>query len=325
MNTTLTRRRCIAALLATCAVAGASAQPAWPTKPVRIIVPSSPGGGTDVFGRIIAQALTEQLKQTFVVENKPGASGNIGADAAAKAEPDGYTFLIASNSSLGINPGLYKTLPYDPDRDLAPVTRGVMAPMVIVANPRAGMKTLADLIAFGKSQPGKAFYGSAGVGSPPYMGVRMLEEASGAKFTHVPYKGVAPAYQDLLAGQLQFMLTDLATVLPHIRSGAVVPLAVNQKTKLLPNTPSVAEAGYPKVEAWTSFSVMAPAKVPPAIVHKLSGEINRAMKTPAVAQRLEQQALEPVFDTPETFGPALTKERAHWAAFIKRNGITPEE
>ena len=303
----------------------AVAQEAWPARTVRIIVPSSPGGGTDTYGRILAQALSEQLKQTVVVENKPGASGNIGADLAAKSEPDGYTFLVASNSSLAINPGLYKTMPFDIERDLTPVTRGVMAPMVLVATAASGVKTFGELIALGKRDPGGVFYGSAGVGSPPYIGVRMIEEAVGARFSHVPYKGVAPAYQDLLSGRLTFMLTDLATVLQHIQSGRVVPLAVNQKTRLLPQTKTLAELGHPELEFWTSFSVMAPAKVSPAIIARLNAEVGRAMKTPAVAKRLDEQALEPVFDTPAEVAASLRKERELWRTFIQRQGITPEQ
>ncbi|UUX95446.1 tripartite tricarboxylate transporter substrate binding protein [Aquabacterium sp. J223] len=300
-------------------------QAAWPSKPVRIVVPSSPGGGTDVFGRILAQALTEQLKQTFLVENKPGASGNIGADLVAKAEPDGYTLLVASNSSLGINPSLYRTLPFDPEKDLAAVSRGVMAPMVVVANPATGFKTFKDLLEFGKKRPGEGFYGSAGVGSPPYIGVRMIEESTGTRFMHVPYKGVAPAYQDLLSGRLQFMFTDLATIEQHIRAGKVTALAVNQKTPLLPGVPTLAEAGHGDIHAWTSFSVMAPGRTPPALVGRIAGEIGRAMRTPAVAQRLEQQALIPVFDTPKDFAAELQKEREHWGSFIRRHDIRPEQ
>ncbi len=302
----------------------AFAQETWPTRPVRIIVPSSAGGGTDVFGRILAQALTEQTKQNFVVENKPGASGNIGADQAAKAEPDGYTILVASNSSLGINPVLLKSMPFDIEKDLAPITRGVFAPMVIVASPSAGWKSLKDMIEDGKRQPGKFFYGTAGVGSPLYMGVRMIEEISGARFSHVPYKGVAPAYQDLLGGQLQFMLTDLASIEQHIKAGKLLALAVTQKTPLLPNTPTVAEAGYPQVRAWTSFSVMAPAKVPQPIVQRMGEEIGKALRNPQVVARLQQQALLPVYDTPQEFAADLRREREHWGAFIRRNSITPD-
>ena len=182
----------------------AHAQGDWPAKPVTVVVPSSPGGGTDTYGRILAQALTEQLKQTFVVENKPGASGAIGATAVAQAPADGHVLLVASNSSLGINPALYKTLSYDVFRDFAPVSRGVIAPMVIVAHPSARLKTMAELVERGKREPEKLFYGTAGNGSPLYIGVRMLEAATGARFSHIPYKGVGPAYTDLLAGRLQF-------------------------------------------------------------------------------------------------------------------------
>lgn len=302
----------------------AFAQENWPARPVRVIVPSSPGGGTDVFGRLLAQALTEQLKRPFVVDNKPGASGNIGADLVAKAEPDGYTMLVASNSSLGINPVLYKTLPFDAERDLAPVSRGVMAPMVVVASAASGWKTFRDMVEFGRKHPGEAFYGSAGVGSPPYIGVRMLEDATGAKFTHVPYKGVAPAYQDLLSGRLSFMFTDLASIEQHIKANKVQALAINQKSSLVPTVPTLAEAGFPQVRAWTSFSVMMPARVAPAIIKRLSAEIGRAFRNPPVVQRLEQQALIPVLDTPEEFAVELRKEREHWGQFIERHHIKPD-
>lgn len=324
-NPKLTRRRLVAALACAPLPAAVLAQDAaWPTRPVRVIVPSSAGGGTDVFGRILAQALSDQTKQNFVVENKPGASGNIGADLAARSEPDGYTILVASNSSLGINPVLLKQMPFDIEKDLQPITRGVFAPMAIVASPATGWKTLRDMVEQGRKEPGKFAYGTAGVGSPLYMGVRMLEEVSGASFLHVPYKGVAPAYQDLLGGRVQFMLTDLASVEQHIQSGKLVPLAVTQKMKTLPNVPTVAEAGYPQWRAWTSFSVMAPAKVPPAIVRRIGDEIGKALRNPQVVQRLEQQALIPVYDTPQEFAADLRKEREHWGAFIKRNSITAE-
>lgn len=313
----------LAALLSACADA-AQAQAEWPAKPVTLVVPSSPGGGTDAYGRILAQALTEQLKQTFVVENKPGASGAIGAAAVAKAEPDGYTLLVASNSSLGINPVLYKSLQYDVARDFAPVTRGVIAPMVIVAHPEAQAKTLKELVERGRREPGKVFYGTAGVGSPLYIGVRMLEAASGAKFSHIPYKGVGPAYQDLLAGRLQFMLTDLASVRPHIDSGKLQALAITDKSPLLPQAPTLAEAGIPGLKAFTAFSVLAPAKTPPAVVRRLAAEIAKAMKSPATAARLEQQALLPVFDTPEQFAASLKEEQQMWGSFIREQRIEPD-
>ena len=316
-------RALIASLLAA-ACTGAVAQAEWPARPVTVVVPSSPGGGTDAYGRLVAQALTEKLKQSFVVENKPGASGASGATAVAKAEPNGYTLLVASNSSLGINPVLYKTLQYDVARDFAAVTRGVVAPMVVVAHPDAKVKTLADLVERGKREPAAVFYGTAGVGSPLYIGVRMIEAASGASFNHVPYKGVGPAYTDLLAGRLQFMLTDLASVRPHIDAGKLVALAITEKSALLPGVPSFAEAGFGGIKAFTAFSVLLPAKTPPVIVRRLAAEISKAMKNPATLARLDQLALLPVHDTPEQFAASLKEEQAMWGSFIRQHNITPD-
>ncbi len=321
------------ALLALCMAAvsvliGASARaqgaPDWPSRPVTVVVPSSAGGGTDTFGRILAQALSEQLKQTFVVENKPGASGAIGATAVAQAPADGYTMLVASNSSLGINPVLYKTLSYDVFRDFAPVTRGVIAPMVIVAHPGAKLKSMADLIERGRKEPQALFYGTAGGGSPLHLGVRMMEEITGARFSHVPYKGVGPAYTDLLGERLQFMLTDLASVRGFIDGGRLLALAITDKSALLPNVPSFAEAGFPGIKAFTAFSVLVPAKVPAATVKRIAAEVVKAMKNPATAAKLEQQALLPVFDTPEAFTASLKEEQATWGAFIRQHNIQPE-
>ena len=296
----------------------------WPNRPVTLVVPSSPGGGTDVYGRILAQALTEQLKQSFVVDNKPGASGAIGASVVAKAEGDGYMLLVASNSSLGINPVLLKNPGYDVQRDFAPVTRGVIAPMVIVAHPDAKVTTLAELLERGKREPGKLFYGSAGNASPLYIGMRMIEAAAGAQFGHVPYKGAGAAYTDLLAGRLQFMLTDLASVRPYIDSGKLLVLAVTDKTNLLPHAPTLAEAGLPGITAFTSFSVLLPAKASPALVQRVASEVARAMKNPATAAKLEQQALLPVFDTPEAFAASLRQEQQNWGSFIRQHKISAE-
>ncbi len=314
----------VCALALAVAAGAANAQADWPAKPVTIVVPSSPGGGTDAYGRILAQALTEQLKQSFVVENKPGASGAIGATAVAQAAADGYTLLVASNSSLGINPGLYKTLSYDVFRDFAPVTRGVIAPMVIVAHPSAKLASMTELVERGKKEPESPFYGTAGGGSPLHLGVRMLEEASGARFSHVPYKGVGPAYADLLAGRLQFMLTDLASARAFIDSDKVVALAITDKSALLPKLPTFAEAGFPGLKAFTAFSVMVPAKAPAALVKRLAAEISKAMKNPATAARLEQQALLPVFDSPEQFAASLKDEQQWWAGFIRQHNIVPD-
>jgi tripartite-type tricarboxylate transporter receptor subunit TctC len=318
--------RILTATLAVCTVLAAApawSQDNWPSKPVKLVVPSSPGGGTDVFARLLAQALSESLKQQFVVENRPGASGNIGSEAVARSAPDGYTFLVSANAALAINPALQKNLSFDVDRDLATVARGVMAVNVLVVEASAGAKNLADFIALAKKQPGALAYGSAGTGTSPYLGVRKIEEAAGVKFLHAPYKGVAPAYQDLIAGRLQFMYTDLASVLPFLKAGKVLPLAVDRKTSLLPGVPTFADAGWTKFDAPTSFSVMAPAGVPKPVVQRLSVEVGKALKT--LAPRLEQQALVPVYDTPDDFAASLKAERSSWADFIRRNGITADQ
>jgi len=326
MSSVVTRALCHGlSLVLFSACAPAEAQDgAWPSKPVRFIVPSSPGGGTDIYARLLAQSLGEALKQQFVVENRPGASGNIGAGAAAKSAPDGYTFMVTANPALSINPSLYRDLPYDAERDFVPITRGVMAPMVIVASPSLQVKTLAELVALGKSQPGKVAYASAGTGTPLYLGVRMLEEKTGASYTHVPYKGAGAAYGDLLGGQVQFMFPDVASAISHIRSGKLRALAVTHATPLLPGVPTLAEAGFP-LEVLTSFSVVAPAGTPDPVVQRMSAEIARAMRAPAVAEKLAAQMLLPVFDSPEEFRASVKTERDGWAAVIRRNNIRPSD
>ncbi len=319
-------KRFVAAVFALLALAAGAvvAQDNWPSRPVRLIVPSSPGGGTDLFARLLAQGLVESLGQQFVVDNRPGASGNIGAEAAAKAAPDGYTIFVSSNPALSINPSLYRNLPYDPERDFAPVARGVTTPLVLVVNPSVPAKTLAEFIAIGRREPGKLAFGSAGAGSTTYLGVRMLEEATGARFLHVPFKGLGQGVQSLLAGDIQFMLADIATVLPHVRSGRVKALAVTERAASLPDTQTLAQGGYPDIEVVASFSVVVPRATPAAVVRRLGEEVVKAMKSPAILEKLLGQELIPVFDTPQAFAASLKKERETWAAFIRRNGITAD-
>jgi tripartite-type tricarboxylate transporter receptor subunit TctC len=303
------------------AVFAAQAEEPWPSKPVRIVVPSAPGGGTDVFGRLLAQALSDDLGQTFFVENKPGANGNIGAETVARAKPDGYTLLVSANASLSINPALQPSPTFDATRDLVPVSRGVWAVNVLVVNPSVGAKSLAEFIAKAKKQPGALAFGSPGMGSAPYLGARMIQELEGLDLLHVPYKGVGPAYQDLVAGRLQFMYTDLASVLPFIRDGKVDALAVDRSTPLLPGVPTFADEGL-KFDAPTSFSVMAPAGIAPELQQRIGGEVVAALKS--IAARLDQRALVPVYDTPALFAVDIKGERAMWADFIRRNHIKAE-
>jgi len=320
---TLLLRASLVAFIAFIAVFAVHAQEQWPNKPVKLIVPSSPGGGTDVFARLLAQQLSEQTKHQFVVDNRPGASGNIGEQVAANAPKDGYTFLVASNSSTAINLWLHKDLSFDVRKDLVPVARGVYAIEVLIVNKDLPAKTLQEFLALAKSKPESLAYGTPVTGSAPYLGVRMIEELAGLKFIHAPYKGIGPAYQDLVAGRLQFIFADLASALSFVQSGKVRALAVDRKTPLLPNVPTLTEAGLPKFDSPIAFSVLAPAGVPQPVIQAMSAEVNKALK--AIQPRLEQQAYVPVFDTPAQFAASLDKERAMWGEFIKRNQISAEQ
>jgi len=300
------------------------AQDAWPMRPVRLVVPSSPGGGTDTYARLLAQGLTQTLKQQFIVDNRPGASGNVGAEIAARAPADGYTFLVAASPALVINPFLYKKLAFDAERDFTPVARGVTSPIIFTSHPSVPVKTFGALVALGRREAGKLAYGSSGPSGQGSLVVKMVEEASGARFLHVPYKGIGQAVQGLLRGDTAFMVSDIGSVLPHIRSGRILALAATEQVPQLLGTPTLAAAGYPKIEAQTSFMVVAPAGTPPPIVQRLSTEIINVMKSPAIRERLDAQGLIPVFDTPEAFAASLKKERQKWGAVIRRHGITAD-
>jgi len=288
------------------------------------VVPSSPGGGTDTYARFIAQGLGVALKQQFLVDNRPGGGGNIGAEMAARAAPDGYTYLVSSSPALVVNPSLFKNLPYNAERDFAPVARGVISPLVITCHPSVPVKTLAALIALARREAGSVSYGSPGVGSSSNLAVKMIEEAGKVRFLHVPYKGASQALLGLLRGEVAFMVTDISTALPQLQSRKVVPLAASHRSPHIPGTPTYAEAGFPSVDAYPSYSVVAPAGTPPAIVQRMSSEIVTLMKTPALREKLDARAMVPIYDTPDEFAAVLKKERAKYAELIRRNKITAE-
>ena len=299
----------------------AHAQGTWPAKSVRIIVPSTPGGGSDTYARLMSAALSDSLKQQFVVENRPGGNGNIGAEVAARATPDGYTILIAASPSLIMNPVLYKNLPFSAERDLTPVAGGAISPLIFVVHPSIPARSLNDLVALGKKMPGKLNYGSAQELSTTALGVRLLEESSGAQFTNIPYKGLGQAYQNLVSGEISFMYSSVVAVLAQLRAGKVVALAVSQRISQLPDVPTVAEVGYPEVAVHASFMIAAPTGTPGAIVHRLNGEVNRLMKSPDIASKLDAMVLVPVFETPSELAGRLARERERWAAHIRRLGV----
>lgn len=314
-------------LVTTALVLGATlavAQDGWPSRPVRLVVPSSPGGGTDTYARLLAQGLPQALKQQVLVDNRPGAGGNLGAELAARAAPDGYTFLVSSSPALVANQSLYRNLPYNAERDFAPVARGVISPLVISVHPSVPARTLAALTALAKRAPESVAYGSPGAGSSSNIAAKMLEEAASVKFMHVPYKGASQAVFGLLRGEVAFMVTDISTARPHVQSRKVVPLAASHRSSHIPGTPTYAEAGYPSVDAYPSYSVVAPAGTPHPIVQRMNMEIVGLMKSPAFRERLDASALLPVFDTPDEFAAVLKKERARYAEVIRRNHILAE-
>jgi tripartite-type tricarboxylate transporter receptor subunit TctC len=313
--------RKLLALVIFLAAGAACAQ--WPARPIKLVVPSSAGGGTDFYARVLAQALGEALRQPFVVENLPGGSGNLGAATAARAAPDGYTFLVAADPALTVNQNLYKDLPYNAERDFVPVARGVTVPLVICVPASLGMRTLAELVERGRREPRALTYGSSGSGAPNALMIRMIEEASGARFLHVPYRGMGMALPALLAGQVHFLAPDVAIVLPHIKSGRLVPLAISHRSPQLPSVPTVAEAGFADFRLPSNFSVVAPAGTPAAIVERMNAEINKAMRT-TLAEKLESHAFIPQFQSPAEFAAELARDRQFWSEFIRRAGVVPD-
>jgi tripartite-type tricarboxylate transporter receptor subunit TctC len=253
----------------------------------------------------------------------PGGSGNVGAATAARAAPDGYTFLVAADPALTVNQSLFKDLPYNAERDFVPVARGVTVPLVICVPASLGMRTLAELVERGRREPRALTYGSSGSGAPNALMIRMIEEASGARFLHVPYRGMGMALPALLAGQVHFLAPDVAIVLPHIKSGRLVPLAISHRSPQLPSVPTVAQAGFADFRLPSNFSVVAPAGTPAAIVERMNAEINKAMRT-TLAEKLESHAFIPQFQSPAEFAAELARDRQFWSEFIRRAGVVPD-
>jgi tripartite-type tricarboxylate transporter receptor subunit TctC len=311
---------CCSVLLAVSASAATYAQ-TYPTKPVRIIVPFPPGGGTDIAARAVGQKLTDALGQTFIVDNRGGASGTIGSEAAAKAPPDGYTLGMAASSTHGAAPALYPKLGYDPLKDFAPVTLVVTTPFVVVVHPALPVKNVNELIALAKAQPGKLNYGSAGNGSSSQLTVEMFDLMAHVKTTHVPYKGAGPALVDLMGGQVDFMINDMSSLLGHVNAGKLRALAVtSSKRNPRLNVPALAETvpGY-EAEAW--YGLLAPAKTSLAIVSKLHEEIVKALRTTDLSDRLKAQGLDPVGSTPQEFLSYMQRDIAKWTKVVKAAGV----
>ena len=316
----------VSALLCLCAIAcGALAQGDYPSRPVRIVVPSPPGGGTDIVGRVLAQHYSRAFGQSVFVENKPGAGNMIGIEAVARSAADGHTLLFVA-STLALNSVLYKKVPYDPVRDFAPITLAATAPNVLVVHPAVPAKTLAELLALAKKKPGSLTYGSAGIGTSPHMCMELLKSMAGIDIVHVPYKGTAPAVTDVIGGQIAGMFANALTAKPHIDSGRVRALAVSgaKRFEALGDIPTVAEAGVPGYAAMQWYGLVVPSGTPPGIVVRLHAEATRALLTDEMKRKLAADGAEPVGSTPTEFARLIRDELEKWTRIAQAANIEPQ-
>ncbi|HKE42017.1 MAG TPA: tripartite tricarboxylate transporter substrate binding protein [Casimicrobiaceae bacterium] len=313
-----------AALLAAIAlVSSASAQGTYPNRQITIVVGFSAGGSTDIVARLLAEEMRKSWGQPVIIDNRPGAGGNIGASMVAKAKPDGYTLLMGSVGPLAINASLYASMPYDNLKDFTPISLVVHVPNMLVVNPRAmPVQTFAEFVALLKANPGRYFYASTGTGTSSHLSGELLKTMAGVEITHVPYKG-AVALNDLLVGdQVHFMFATIPSVIEFVRAGRLRALAVTSKNRsaAVPQIPTVAESGFPEFEASSWFGLLGPAELPRDIVLKLQGETARALKIPELRDTLVQQGADPVASTPEEFAAYMRSETAKWAKVVRASG-----
>ena len=312
-----------AALLAACS-GGAAAQ-AYPAKPVRIVVPSSAGGGTDIVARIVAPELSKRLGQQVIIDNRPGAGTMIGIEIAAKSPPDGYTLLMGL-STLAINSALYKKVPYDPVKDFAPVTVAVSSASIIVVHPSVPARTVKELIAFARARPGQMNYASAGSGTYPHMTMELFLSMAKLKMVHIPYKGTGPAMIDIVAGHTSVMAATILTGMPQIRAGRLRPLGISSaaRSAIAPEIPTVSEAGLPGFESVQWYGLLAPAQTPQEIVTRLHAEMARILQQPEVKERFAGDGADPVGNTPDEFARYIQSELVKWAKVAREAGIKQE-
>jgi len=302
----------------TLALTSASIAQDYPSRTVRIIVPFSAGGGTDLIARVIAQKLTQSLGSTFIVENRPGAGGTVGTAIVAKSPPDGYTLIVVS-SSHGINPSVYKSLPYDTMRDLAPVSLLMSGPALLVTHPSVPAKSVKELVALARARPGALTFGSAGIGTPPHLGGELFKILAKVDMTHVPYKGNASAFIDLMAGEISLMFPNIVSGLPHVQQGKMRGMAVSsrQRSSIAPDIPTVAESGLPGYEMGSWFGLVAPGGTPAPVIAKLQQEAAKALRLPDVKDKLTAQGVEAIGSTPDEFRKFLLAEIAQWEKVIR--------
>ena len=298
----------------------------YPTKTIRIVAPYAPGGGVDLVARLIADQLSKSLGQGVIVENRPGAAGTIGAALVAKARADGHTLLLGTIATHGIAPSLYPSLPYDAQKDFTPISLLVTQPNVLAVHPALGARSVADLIRLAKAKPGTIAYASSGSGMTLHLSGALFEVAAGVQLVHVPYKGSAPALIDLLGGQVQIIFDNLATALPHIQASKLTPLAVtsSSRTARLPGVPTMQEAGLPGYEVTSWYALYAPAHTPPAVAQRLNTEVRKAIASPAVAERLREQGLQPAPGSAAQLAELTRAEIAKWARVVEQAAVALE-
>jgi tripartite-type tricarboxylate transporter receptor subunit TctC len=321
------RRRLIAAALALCLPLAANAQTNYPDRPIKIIVGFAAGGGTDVAARILAQKMSEQLGQSVVVENRPGASGLIGADAVAKSPADGYTLMMGTQTTLAVAPLLNPKSSVDPARDFAGIGLVGISPLVLTTNPALPVKSVTELIALAKQKPGAINFGSGGVGTTPHMAGELFAFTAGISMVHIAYRGEAPALNDLLGGQLQVMFPNLSACIGNVRAGTLRALAVTskQRSASAPEIPTIGETGLPGFEAATWFGLVAPAGTPKDVLAKLNTVVKRLGEMSDVQQRFNELGMMPASNSPEELDAYIRSETAKWAKVIKDAGIKPQE
>jgi tripartite-type tricarboxylate transporter receptor subunit TctC len=309
-------------ILAALAFSGVALAQAYPAKPLRVLVPQAPGGGNDSIARLIAQRLSQTLKQQVVVDNRAGAGGLIAAETVAKAPPDGYTLLLGNVATLTIIPNVQKKVPYDPFKDFEPVSLIASAPLLVVVHPSLPVTTVKQLIALAKAKPGQLNYASNGVGSSTHLATELFKVMTGTDMTHVPYKGLSPATTDLLSGQVQVMFSSAVAMLPHVKSGRMRALAMTgaSRSKAIPDIPTVAEAGVRDYEAGSWYGILVPAGTDRAIVDVLAREIGAATRSPEIQDRLNSEAVIPIGSTPAQFAAHIKKEYARVAQVVKSSG-----
>jgi tripartite-type tricarboxylate transporter receptor subunit TctC len=298
---------------------------AYPQKPVKVVVAFTAGGTTDILARTVTQQLSEKLKQPFVIDNKPGAGGNLGTELVVRSAPDGYTLIVNSVGPIAVNPTLYGKLPYNPLTDLVPIVQIADVPNVLVIHPSVPANTMEELIAYAKANPGKLNYGSTGIGTSSHLSSFMLSKRVGFEATHIPYKG-ADALKDLLAGRIQFMFATIPSVMTHITAGKLKPIAVSslKRSRSMPEVPTVVEKGFPQFEAGSWFGFFAPKGTPDAVISMVNKAVNEILQVPAIEQQMIAQGADPAGGTPAQFGQFVQREHDKWRVIVRDSGAKAE-